>query len=90
MGSLYGIFRNNNGKLSIHNKIYEQLIYNYMVSKIQTSAFFQDYKDPATFINKDGSLDIKRVFIKFKEFMKHEYSNKRQGFLEEDGRLFLK
>ncbi|EJP6471730.1 hypothetical protein NHI66_000986 [Clostridium botulinum] len=37
MGIIYGIFKNVNGKVKIHNKIYEQLIYDYRISKIQTS-----------------------------------------------------
>ena len=89
IGSLYGIFKNDNGRLSINNRIYEQLIYNYMVSKIQTSSSFENYNDRTVFIKQDGNLDIKKVFIKFKEFMKHEYSNKRKSFLEEDGRLIF-
>lgn len=32
-------------------------------------------------------MDIKKVLKKFQEFMKHEYSQKRDVFLEEDGRL---
>ena len=43
----------------------------------------------AKFINEDGSLDIKKLLIKFSEFMKHEYSEKREAFLEADGRLLF-
>lgn len=31
MGVTYGIFKNSNGKVKIHNRIYEQRIYNYMI-----------------------------------------------------------
>ncbi|EPY2304372.1 AAA family ATPase, partial [Clostridium sporogenes] len=34
-----------------------------------------------------GDLNIKKVLLKFQDFMKHEYSQKREAFLEEDGRL---
>lgn len=37
LGVLYGIFRNEEGLLKIHNRLYEQLIYDYLSSKIQTS-----------------------------------------------------
>lgn len=36
-----------------------------------------------------GSLDIKKILIKFQEFMKHEYSEKRNAFMENDGRLIF-
>jgi hypothetical protein len=91
IGVLYGIFKNDSGKLKINNKIYELLIYDYMISKIQTqsSVEFSNYNDKINFIKTDGSLDIKKVLIKFQEFMKHEYSEKREAFLEEDGRLIF-
>ena len=33
---LYGIFKKEEDFLKIHNRIYEQIIYNYMVSKVET------------------------------------------------------
>ncbi|MEL7597831.1 MAG: AAA family ATPase, partial [Clostridiaceae bacterium] len=39
------------------------------------------------FINTDGSLDVRKILIKFQEFMKHEYSKNREAFLENDARL---
>lgn len=92
LGALYGIFRNDNGKVKIHNRVYEQLIYNYMVSKMQTSMYgtkFNNYNERSKFVNEDGTLDIKKVLVKFQEFMKHEYSENRRTFLEEDGRLIF-
>lgn len=32
LGTLYGIFGNDNGKVKIHNGVYEQLIYDYIVN----------------------------------------------------------
>ncbi|WP_251862238.1 AAA family ATPase [Clostridium sp. Marseille-Q2269] len=87
LGYLYGIFKNDKGNLKINNRVYEQLIYNYRISKIQTSTNFSNYNSREIFINENGDLDIKKVLLKFQEFMKHEYSQKREAFLEEDGRL---
>lgn len=89
LGILYGIFKNDNGKLKIHNRIYEQLIYDYMASKIQTSLSFTNYNNRTSFTRDDGTLDVKDILLKFQEFMKHEYSEKRKTFLEEDGRLIF-
>ncbi|PRR79924.1 hypothetical protein CLLI_06570 [Clostridium liquoris] len=87
LGVLYGIFKNDKGKLKINNRIYEQLIYDYRTSKIQTSTDFSNYNEKEKFIDSNGDLDVKKILIKFGEFMKHEYSEKREGFLEEDRRL---
>ena len=87
MAIMYGIFKNNKGKVSIHNRIYEQRIYNYMSSLIETSTDVGSYNESAKFIKPNGDLDIEKILIKFQEFMKHEYSEKREEFLEADGRL---
>ncbi|AQR89944.1 hypothetical protein CLOBY_17060 [Clostridium saccharobutylicum] len=87
MAIMYGIFKNNNGRVKIHNRIYEQRIYNYMSSLIETTSNLGFYNERSKFINANGDLDIKKILIKFKEFMKHEYSEKREVFLEDDGRL---
>ena len=36
-GILYGLLKEDEGKARIHNHVYEQLIYNYMTSKLETS-----------------------------------------------------
>ncbi|ENK0837894.1 AAA family ATPase [Clostridium botulinum] len=87
LGYLYGIFKDDKGNLKINNRIYEQLIYNYRISKIQTSSNFYNYNSKENFIDSNGNLDIRKVLLKFQEFMKHEYSQRREAFLEEDGRL---
>ncbi|EJO5347115.1 AAA family ATPase [Clostridium botulinum] len=87
MGIIYGIFKNLNGKIKIHNKMYEQRIYNYMTSLIETKMNLGFYNERETYLNVDRTLNIKKILVKFQEFMKHEYSQKREVFLEEDGRL---
>ncbi len=89
LGMLYGIFRNEDMSVKINNRIYELIIYDYMSSIIETSTKVSSYNEKSKFINKDGDLDIKKILIKFKEFMKHEYSEKRKDFLEADGRLLF-
>ncbi|GAE02679.1 hypothetical protein CBO05C_2369 [Clostridium botulinum B str. Osaka05] len=87
MGIIYGIFKNSEGKVKIHNRIYEQRIYNYMISLIETKVNLGLYNEREKYLNKDGTLNIKKVLLKFQDFMKHEYSQKREAFLEDDGRL---
>uniref|UniRef100_UPI0020747511 AAA family ATPase n=1 Tax=Clostridium sp. Marseille-Q2269 TaxID=2942205 RepID=UPI0020747511 len=87
MGIIYGIFKNSKGKIQINNRIYEQRIYNYMVSLVQTKMNVQIYNEKEKYLNKDRTLNVEKVLLSFQEFMKHEYSKKRETFLEEDGRL---
>lgn len=48
-----------------------------------------DYNYKSFFIKEDGTLDVKKILLKFQEFMKKEHSKKRQAFLEADGRLIF-
>lgn len=92
IGSIYGILREKNGNCKVDNRIYEQLIYNHMMMKVirqDKNSIMSDYNYRSKFINEDGTLDIEKLLIKFAEFMKHEYSEKRQTFLEADGRLLF-
>ena len=89
LGIMYGIFKNNNGKLEINNRVYDQLIYNYISSKIQTTVDFKSSNDYVNYVNEEGNLNVEKILIKFQDFMKHEYSEKREEFLEADGRLLF-
>jgi hypothetical protein len=84
-GVLYGLL-GNNGQLKIHNRIYEQLIYEYMTSKTLTK--FQSSNIYAGhFLLEDNELDVEAVLLKFQQFMKESFSHKTTSFLEEQGRL---
>lgn len=86
---MYGIFRNENRKVKIHNRIYEQRIYNYLSSLIETSTKIGSYNQKSKYIDINGDLDIKKVLVNFADFMKHEKNNKHESFLEADGRLLF-
>lgn len=86
-GILFGIFDNDDGVLKIHNRVYEQRIYNYMISKIETDVDMTFYNYKENFITEDGYLDFEKVLDKFQLFIKEEYSNKDKEFLERNGRL---
>jgi hypothetical protein len=87
-GILYGIFKRN-GKVKIHNRIYEQLIYNYLASNVETQTK-AGQSSSLQFINDDGSLDFELVLTRFQQFLKEEYSDKEVKFLEREWRvLFL-
>lgn len=87
LGVLLGILSDSEGGVVIHNKVYEQRIYNYMSSKIETSTTMEGFNYRDNFLKDDTSLDFDKVLLKFQEFMKLQYSEKNEAFLEKDGRL---
>jgi hypothetical protein len=84
-GILYGILVNNNG-LKIHNRIYKELLIDYMTTK--TLAHEMRGKDTgAGYKNANNTLNMEAVLQGFQTFMKKEYSKKDRDFLEKNGRL---
>jgi len=90
-GVIYGALKEEHGKARVHNRLYEQLIYNYMTSKLETSGSvkFNEYAFSGSYIAENGSLDIEKVIRKFQEFMKEQYSKKDNSFIERNGRLLF-
>jgi hypothetical protein len=88
-GSLYGILKEEDRKVRVHNRLYEQRIYDYMSSKLETSGKVAFDHFTARYIDDAGGLDIKKVFLKFRDFMKENYSEKDRDFLERKGRLLF-
>lgn len=90
-GEMFGILDNKDGLVKVHNKIYEQLIYDYMSSNIEINNLsqkdinFYNYKD--NFVTDEGYLDFERILDKFQLFIKEEYSDTDIKFLERNGRL---
>lgn len=89
IGTLYGILKKDREKTWIHNRIYEQLIYDYMSSKLETSGSVRPHLVSPSYIEADGTLNIEKIIHKFQEFMKAQYSTKDTGFLERNGRLLF-
>lgn len=91
VGTTYGILKEEDGICKINNRVYEQLLYNHMMVKVlrEDKSSMSQYNNRNAFIKEDGTLDIRNVLIRFQEFMKHEYSENRKTFLEEDGRLLF-
>jgi hypothetical protein len=85
LGRIYGIFKEN-GRLKIHNRLYEQIIYGYMTAKTMIGM-----KSQFNFANhytlENNALDMPAVVLKFQQFMKEEYNEKDKTFLERNGRL---
>lgn len=87
-GKLYGILKEKQGKTVIHNRVYEQLLYNYMASKLETSGKIGIYVG-TNYIDEQGDLNVEAVIRKFQQFMKEQYSSKDTSFIERNGRLLF-
>lgn len=89
-GVLYGIFKEENGLVKISNRIFEQRIYNYFISKLENNVNnITSYNFRENFINNDGSLDIEKILLKYQQFIKEQYSHKDAKFIEREGRLIF-
>ncbi len=77
IGVTYGIFKKGDDGLEVRNKIFEEIIYNYMISKIRTSAKNMSlYNIKSNFIEPSGGLNIEKILQRFMQFMKEQYSSK--------------
>ena len=87
-GILHGILRGGDG-LNIQNRIYREIIVNYMTSKTLTTgqSLYIDTAEPYLLAN--NALDMRRVLLKFQELMHLEYSKKDGDFIERHGRLIF-
>lgn len=92
LGFQYGIFRRKKNELLIHNKIYQQLIYQYLVSNAETNTkiAIDNYNLGYDFLLPTGGLDMQGILRRFQLFMKEQYNVKQdQIFLETNGRLLF-
>lgn len=86
---LYGILAESEGRCVIHNRIYEQRIYAYMMSKLMRTQYgdLNGFAGPE-YVH-DGGLDVRLILQKFQTFMKEHYSDRDAAFLEREGRLLF-
>ena len=85
--ALYGILVNKNGNAVIHNRIYREVIVNYMTDKMNHLQLSRGADFGIGYKNPDKTLNMEAVMLGFQTFMKKEYSKKDRKFLEKNGRL---
>ncbi len=92
-GVMYGILTRHQNVVDLHNRIYRELIYDYMTTNLEvrglSDAHLSSYNLQEQFLLPDQTLDIERVVLKFQECLKHEYSPRDVTFLERNGRLLF-
>jgi len=86
LGFTVGIFGKENNRLKIHNKVYEQIIYNYLISKTETANRLHAYEGKYV---KNKILDIGKLLLGFQQFMLENHSGKNKDFLEREGTLLF-
>jgi hypothetical protein len=89
LGMLHGIFVADPSKtrLKIHNRIYLEVIVNYMTDKMRRAKLSNRSDLGSGYINSDKTLYLEAVLLGFQTFMKKEYNKKDRDFLEKNGRL---
>jgi hypothetical protein len=90
MGVMYGILKDGRRGVAIHNRIYEQLIYTYMIDRnLEKGEVKQARYVGDQFTQDDGSLDLEKVLVKFQSFMKEQYSKRDNPMKEREWRLIF-
>lgn len=89
-GIMYGILAEKDGKLVMHNKIFESLLYDYLLAQKEmqklASRFTQVDKSE---VIDSGKLNMEKVLLKFQEFMYEQYREEEEHFYETNGRLIF-
>ncbi len=89
LGVLYGIFTTNNNseRIVIHNRIYHEVIVNYMSDVVRNNQLSRRNDLVGAGYKNDSTLNMESVLLGFQTFMKKEYNRKDRDFLEKNGRL---
>ncbi|MBU0764879.1 MAG: AAA-like domain-containing protein [Bacteroidetes bacterium] len=95
LGEIYGLFKNRSNRIVFHNKIYEEIITNYITSKLtrEKSREIAQEAVRSGFVKPNDNLDIEKVLFKFQDVIREKYSKtdllKSDEFLEKDLRLLF-
>lgn len=95
VAAMFGFIKNTNGTVSIANRIFETVLYNWFISEEYISSKIYDagLQEKNQFIT-GGHLNVRRILEKFVESFDYLYGDSDETFLEDAGRryfmLFLK
>ncbi|MDM8560345.1 AAA-like domain-containing protein [Candidatus Parabeggiatoa sp. HSG14] len=90
LAHLYGILKPTALEhCQIHNRIFEQRVYAYMMSKFMRSKYgdINGFGGPE-YVTTEG-LDIKLILQRFQAFMRENHAKPDRNFLEREGRLLF-
>lgn len=90
LGALYGIFDYEYGNgLKIHNRIYAELIFNYMISKVKMQVNMAGYEIKDDYLLPENQLNLPKVLDRFQQFMFEQESERNRPFLEKNAKLLF-
>ena len=88
LAKTYGIIKDVNKECKIHNRIFEQRIYDLMLSIMNNAdKFVLPYHQSDYY--KGNDIDLEYILLRFQSFFKEHYSHTDQNFLEREGRLIF-
>jgi len=89
-GIMYGILAEKERKLGIDNRIYESLLYDYMLAQQDMRAMVSRFSSTGnSLLIHNGQLDMEKALLKFQEFMYEQYRQEDERFYETNGRLIF-
>ena len=88
LANAYGIIKDNKGSCVMHNHIFEQRLYDLMLSIHLDNS---DSKILALNENfyKNNNLNFEFILQRFQKFFKENYSHDNESFIEKEGRLIF-
>jgi len=92
---MYGFITcNGDNKARVHNKIFQEVVINYILSKNKTKYIIEGKTPtPKEYITSDGKLNFEKILLEFQKVMQEKYSNnlmeKTEEFVEKDLRLLF-
>ena len=87
--SAHSIIREENNKCVIHNRIFEQRIFDMMLVQMQLDNHFIEVPLHNLYYEDNGDIKMSYILLRFQQFMKEEYSHKDKKFIEREGRLIF-
>lgn len=88
LATMFGFIRNENGTVTVANRIFETRLYNYFLttSEAQNSPIFMAASDSRPQFIRNGRLDMDTVIHKYIELFDDLYGDQNQTFDEAEGR----
>jgi len=88
MGNMFSYIRQKEGKVVIHNLIFEEALFSYfsIACSIKNNVMFSAYQ--STYV-VNGKLNMEYVLSRFRDLMHDEYRESTVPFLEREGRLLF-
>ncbi len=75
-GAMYRLLTRKHDVVAIHNRIYRELIYDYMTTNLEIRELrefrMSPYNVQTQFVKPDGGLDLEKVLMKFQECLRQE------------------